>query len=239
MTQDMNINRFLTKNILSIFLLFLMLGIGVNEAWGQENSAPTPKVANGIYYIKHNTNGTWYLWRSVVTNSSTGQNYLTTFNGTSAPKVNGKYEAHGSEYCHWIVKNVKVGDNYYIQLINAKTGEYVIRRNKTPGDRDVWLDVLPTGANVSYSYFNLVNDNSPYRISYPDEDKTYSFNSANGDKLGIGCGTNGTDLQEARRGLLQLSNGGTPIWTFTTHKYDAPTINFNAIEGFSYLSFSD
>ena len=106
--------------------LLLMLVLGVNTVWGQAKSAPTPKVANGIYYIKHDS---WYLWRSVVTNTSTGQNYLTTYNGTEAQAAsNGNYGYHGSEYCHWIVKNVMVGDNIYIQLINAKTGEYIIRR---------------------------------------------------------------------------------------------------------------
>ena len=68
-----------------VVTLFLALLLGVTSAWGQENTAPTPKVANGIYYITH-TNGTWYLWPSVVT-ASYGQPYLTTFNGTVAPET--------------------------------------------------------------------------------------------------------------------------------------------------------
>ena len=223
-----------------VVTLFLMLFLGVNTVWGQENTAPTPKVPNGIYYITH-TNGTWYLWPSVVTHQN-GQCYLTTFNAIVAPATN-NYVEHKSEHCHWIVKNVTVGDDIYIQMINPMTGKYIIRRKfpKYPndkgkeniyGDRDVWLDNLPTDDDLDYSYFNLIETKTKqYRISIPNEDKTYSFNSANGDKQGIGSGTNGTDKTDARRGLLQLSDGGSPIWTFTEDKLPAPTINFNAIEG--------
>ena len=218
-----------------------MIGIGTSETWGQAKSAPTPKVANGIYYIKHNVKGTWYLWPSVVKNTDTGQPYLTTFNETEAHAVPKKYDAHSSEYCHWIVKNVTVGDNIYIQIINAKTGRYIIRR-KFPkngtrdiwayGDRDVWLDELPTGEDVVYSYFNLVNVNSRYRISIPDEDYTYSFNSAVGDdKAGLGSGSDGKATQDQRPSLIQLYSGGTPTWEFTLNKLAAPTINFNDTEG--------
>ena len=214
--------------------LLLMLVLGVNTVWGQAKSAPTPKVENGIYYITHPfDNKTWYLWRSVVTNSSTGQNYLTTFNGTSAPAVSGKYEAHGSEYCHWIVKNVTVGDNIYIQLINAKTGKYVIRRYKTSKkDRDVWLDGLPTGDNISYSYFNLVNNSSPYLISYPGS-TTHTLNSASSDQPGIGSGSSnprGQQLTDQRAGLVQLYEN-SPTWTFTPDLLLGPAISFNAVEG--------
>ena len=221
----------LTSRNLVMTLLLLM--VGVNTAWAQE-----PKVANGIYYIKNNNPGDWYLWRSVVHHTS-GRHYLTTFNGIEAPAVPGKYEAHSKEYCHWIVKNVIVSSNNYIQLINAKTGKYIIRRKfpKTPntkqnsyGDRDVWLDDLPADEDLAYSYFNLANDNSPYKISYPGND-SYSFNSAVGDdKAGLGSGS-GTDLTDQRPSLIQLYSGGTPTWTFTADRLDAPSINFNDSEG--------
>ena len=164
MTRYMSINKILTEKILSIFLLFLMLGIGAEEAWGQESTAPTPKVPNGIYIINHNTKGTWYLWPSIVTNN--GRPYLTTHDKTTADAVSGKYEAHSTEYCHWIVKNVTVRDSNYIQMINAKTGKYIIRRkfpksgtrdNNAYGDRDVWLTDLPTDEDIVYSYFILAN----------------------------------------------------------------------------------
>ena len=240
MTQYMNGNKNLTEKILSLFLLFLMLGIGAEEAWGQESTAPTPKVPDGIYYIKNTNSGDWYLWYSVVTNATTGQNYLTTHNSTTAVAVSGKYAAHSTEYCHWIVKNVTVDGIPYIQLINAKTGEYIIRRkfqksnNTKPnayGDRDVWLDVLPAENELDYSYFNLVNASSPFKISMPGKD-TYSFNSAVGtDKPGIGCGSSGTGTSEERASMIQFYSGGTPEWTFTSDILAAPSINFNEAGG--------
>ena len=242
MTQYMSINKILTEKILSIFLLLLILGTGASEAWGQGSTAPTPKVANGIYYIKNTNSGNWYLWPSVVKYSS-GEPYLTTHNSTTANAVSGKYDYHPTEYCHWIVKNVTVGDNNYIQMINAKTGKYIIRR-KFPkngtrdiwayGDRDVWLTDLPTGEDVVYSYFNLVNDESPYKISIPGETK-YSFNSAVGDdKAGLGSGNKGTDLTDQRPSLIQLYNEGRPTWTFESHllpTQDILTINFDEVVG--------
>jgi hypothetical protein len=228
-----------------MMFLLLMMVTGVRVAWGQESSAPTPKVANGIYYIHHShiTGGPWYLWPSVVTNSTTGQPYVTTYNGTTAPAVANVYPAHSTEYCHWIVKNVTVGDNIYIQMINAKTGKYIIRRKfsksnntkpKEYGDRDVWLDDLPPVEDINYSYFNLVNNEAPYRISIPNEDKTYSFNIAKEDKAGLGCGSTGKGTSEERAGLIQLYFSGDPKWTFSLHKLptqDILTINFNEAVG--------
>ena len=239
MTQYMSINKILTEKLLSIFLLLLMLGTGASEAWGQESTAPTPKVPNGIYYIKNTNSGDWYLWYSVVTNTTTGQNYLTTHNGTTA-NAESSYAAHSTEYCHWIVKNVTVGDNNYIQMINAKTGKYIIRRkfpksnntkSKAYGDRDVWLDVLPAENELDYSYFNLVNASKSFKISMPGND-TYSFNSAVGtDKPGIGCGSSGTGTSEERASMIQFYEKGTPTWTFTSDLLAAPNINFNAAGG--------
>lgn len=233
----MSINKILTEKLLSIFLLLLMLGTGASEAWGQESTAPTPKVPDGIYYIHHShfDKGPWYLWPSVVTNTSTSYPYLTTFNGTTAPAVANVYPAYSTEYCHWIVKNVTVGDDIFIQMRNAKTGKYIIRRNKTLGDRDVWLvDNLPTGNNAVYSYFNLVNEESPYRISIPNEDKTYSFNVAKEDKAGLGSGSSGKDISDQRPGLIQLYTSGDPKWTFESHllpTQDILTINFDEVVG--------
>ena len=232
----MSKNKVLTEKILSIFLLLLMLGTGTSEIWGQAKSAPTPKVPNGIYIINHNSKGTWYLWPSIVANN--GKPYLTTHDNTTADAVSGKYEAHSTEYCHWIVKNVTVGDNIYIQMINAKTGEYIIRRkfpksgtrdNNAYGDRDVWLTDLPTDEDIVYSYFNLANNESPYKISIPGSDN-YSFNVASEDRRGLGSGA-GTDISDQRTRLIQLYSGGTPEWTFNSHILPAPNINFNEAGG--------
>lgn len=235
----MSINKILTEKKLSIFFLLLMLGTGALEAWGQESTAPTPKVPNGIYIINHNSKGTWYLWPSIVANN--GKPYLTTHDKTTADAVSGKYEAHSTEYCHWIVKNVTVGDSIYIQIRNAKTGKYIIRRkfpksgtrdNNAYGDRDVWLTDLPTVEDIVYSYFNLVNDESPYKISIPGSDN-YSLNVASEDRSGLGSGA-GTDKSDQRTRLIQLYSGGTPTWTFNSHKLptqDILTINFNDAAG--------
>ena len=243
MTQYMNRNKNLTEKILSIFLLLLMLGTGASKAWGQGSTAPTPKVANGIYYIK-NANDK-YLWPSVVTNTSTGKPYLTTFNATEAERKkygSNYYGPFSLEYCHWIVKNVIVGDDNYIQMINAKTGKYIFRRKfqksdntkpKEYGDRDVWLDNLPGEGEIAYSYFNLVNANSPYKISIPGETK-YTFNSAGRDKDALGTGKNGTDASDAREGLIQIYKEGDPLWTFIPDLLPTQgvlTINFNDATG--------
>ena len=63
-------------------LLLLMMVVGTIEAWGQ-----TPKVPDGIYYIRNNAKNNGYLWPSVTTNTTTGYRYLTTSLDTSAPAV--------------------------------------------------------------------------------------------------------------------------------------------------------
>ena len=230
-------NNTYTHKLLTMLLLLI---VGSGSLWGQ-----TPKVPDGIYYIRNNATNKGYLWPSLTTNTTTGYRYLTTSLATSADAVvnnNGvSYPAHDKSYSHWVVKNVTGG---YIQLINPRLDKYVVIRkfpkeNNTNenayGDRDVWLTDKPAAGDVEYSYFVLNNNNSPYKIS-PKEglnDVTttsgYSFNSASGDDRvwltwsGTG-GSNKPQKDENRAGLIQLYSGGTPLWSFTSDLLDAPTI---------------
>ena len=207
--------------------LALMLSAGVTTAWAQT-------WPDGVYYLKNNVNNSnpWYLWPSVVTNSTSGNRYLTTYQGTEAEAVTGVYDYHDNTWCHWVVKNVTVGESHYIQLINPKLDKYIVIRNKAFGDRDVWLeDDVPTD-DATRSYFQLTNQaGSYYRISptraYAGNETNYgsrSFNSAGNDKNGLGSGDNGTALTDQRAGLIQLFNGD-PKWTIESHLLPAPTIS--------------
>ena len=223
--------------------LLLMLVLGSTSVWGQ-------KVADGVYYIKHDagTSGIWYLWPSVTTNSSTGNAYLTTSNVTSLDEavvkgVNNNQVGYGpfnKTYSHWIVKNVD-GEESTIQLINPKLNKYVVIREKTYGDRDVWLADKPDDATISYSYFVINLDTPPYRISpFPglnDVQTTdaYTFNSASGtDRAWLTWSEGGKDYSrsgEGRAGLIQFYNKdapdkkGKPLWVFEPNLLDAPTIS--------------
>jgi len=223
--------------------LLLMLVLGSTSVWGQ-------KVADGVYYIKHDagTSGIWYLWPSVTTNLSTGNAYLTTSNVTSLDEavvqgVNNNQVGYGpfnKTYSHWIVKNVD-GEESTIQLINPKLNKYVVIREKTYGDRDVWLADKPDDATISYSYFVINLDTPPYRISpFPglnDVQTTdaYTFNSASGtDRAWLTWSEGGKDYSrsgEGRAGLIQFYNKdapdkkGKPLWFFEPNLLDAPTIS--------------
>ncbi len=220
-------------------MLVLMLVWGTTSAWGQ-----SPKVADGVYYIRNNATNKGYLWPSVTTNTTTGYRYLTTSLGVSASEVNNNnnvsYPAHDKSYSHWVVKNVTGG---YIQLINPRLNKYVVIRafskaNNTKandyGDRDVWLTDEPASENLGYSYFVLNNDNSPYKISPKPElngkntTTGYSLNSASGDDrtwLTWSKSDNKPQKGEGREGLIQFYSGGTPLWSFTLDLLDAPTIS--------------
>ena len=209
----------------------------------------TPKVADGVYYIKHDAGdkGIWFLWPSVTT-STTGNAYLTTSNVMSLDEavvkgVNNNQVGYGpfnKTYSHWIVKNVDVEEST-VQLINPKLNKYVVIRQKSYGDRDVWLADEPAGANKSYSYFVINLDNSPYRISpYPglnsvNTTDAYTFNSASGDDRAWLTWSEGSKNYsrsgEGRAGLIQFYNKeasdgkGKPLWSFQQDPLDAPTIN--------------
>ena len=223
-------NSFVCRSLL--LLTFFITGFitGFAEVWGQT------KVSDGIYYIKNN-NGDWYLWPSVTTNATTGYRYLTTSNATSAEAVNNvsgvSYPAHDKSYSHWVVKNVTGG---YIQLINPRLNKYVVIRKKSYGDRDVWLTDEPAAEDIDYSYFELNDDNSLYKISpkagLNDVNITsnYSFNSAQGsDREWLTWSDTSTPnrprTDEGRGGLIQCYSGGTPLWSFTSDLLDAPTIS--------------
>ena len=193
---------------------------------------------DGLYYLKSNSttsSKTWYLWPSVITNSSSGQRYLTTYPSTTAPTLSTN-PAPDDIWCMWVVENVTVGNNNYIRLINPKFNKYVIIRNKAFGDRDVWLDEIPTD-DATRSYFQLTNEKGGYyRISptkvYSGTDANYikrSINSARGDKEGLGSGDNGTGTTDQRPGLIQLyygnENDAGPEWTTVTAIMPAPTIS--------------
>ena len=222
-----------------------MMMVGIENVWGEGS----PKVADGIYYIKHDAgdNGIWYLWPSVTTNGTTKNAYLTTSNVTSLVEavvqgVNNNQVGYGpfnKTYSHWIVKNVDGGEST-IQLINPKLDKYVVIRQKSYGDRDVWLADKPAEANISYSYF-VLNLDDPYRISpYPglnsvNTTDAYTFNSASGlDRAWLTWSEGGKDYSrksEGRAGLIQFYNKeasdgkGKPLWSFQQDLLDAPTIN--------------
>lgn len=219
-------------------MLLLLLTLGTTTVWGQ-----TPKVSDGIYYIRNNATNKGYLWPSLTTNTTTGYRYLTTSLATSVDanvNTNGvSYPAHDKSYSHWVVKNVTGG---YIQLINPRLNKYVVVR-KFPkennnsqnawGDRDVWLTDEPAAGDVEYSYFVLNNNNSPYKISpkpgLNDIANTsgYTFNSASGNDrewLTWSKSDNKPQNGEGREGLIQLYSGN-PQWAFTSDLLDAPTIS--------------
>ena len=223
-------NKTARRLVVSLLLLMVM---GITGAWGQT-------WPDGIYYLKSNVNATpnWYLWPSVVTNTTGGNRYLTTYHGTEATAT-ANYAAHDNTWCHWVVKNVTVDGNQYIQLINPKLDKYVIIRDKAFGDRDVWLADVPTD-DVTRSYFQLTNQSGVYYCisptrAYAGNETNYgsrSFNSATGDKNGLGSG-DGTALTDQRDGLIQLFNGD-PKWTIESHRLSAPTITYNADRSFSF-----
>lgn len=229
----------IAKSHFAIFVL-LMLVLGSGNVWGQE------KVSDGIYYIRNNGTKKGYLWPSVTINNSTDYRYLTTSLATSAEAVednNGvTYPAHDKSYSHWVVKNVTGG---YIQLINPRLNKYVVIRqfpkaNNTKsneyGDRDVWLTDKPSAEDIDYTYFELNNASSPYKISpkagLNDVTNTsgYSLNSAQGDdREWLTWSDTSTPSRprtgEDRGGLIQFYSGGTPEWAFTSDLLDAPTIS--------------
>ena len=231
------------------FIVPTGFGAWVKEATFQPKKRDGAKSviwANSVYYINNNASYTnypapWYLWPSVVTNSSTGQRYLTTLHSTEAVAVSGKYDAQDNRMCRWVVKNL---DNGNIQIISPMLNKYIVIRNKAFGDRDVWLDDLPTD-DPSRAQFQLTNKSGDYyRISPTayydgstgtDTDK-YTFNSASEDQDGLGSGSSknigGKNLTDARAGLLQFSSGGTPRWTIEQALFTAPTISdVNAVTG--------
>ena len=207
------------------------------------DGAKNGKVSDGIYYIRNNSTTKGYLWPSLTTNSTTGYRYLTTSLDVSAPAVNNNnsvsYAAHDKSYSHWVVKNV----GGYIQLINPRLNKYVVIRsfpkaNNTKqneyGDRDVWLTDEPAAEDIEYTYFVLNNSNSPYKISPKPELNNvatttgYTLNSAAGnDRVFLTWSkTDGKPYTgEGREGLIQLSSGGTPLWSFTPDLLDAPTFS--------------
>jgi len=222
----------------TLSLLFLMVTLGAGAVWAQ-----TPKVADGIYYIRNNATNQGYLWPSLTTNATTGYQYLTTSLATTAEAVTNNngvtYSAHDKSYSHWVVKNVTGG---YIQLINPRLNKYVVIRafpkanntkTNTYGDRDVWLTDEPAAEDIDYTYFVLNNADSPYKISPKPglnnvaTTSIYSLNSASGDDrawLTWSKSDNKPQNGEGREGLLQLYSGGTPLWSFTSDSLDAPTI---------------
>ena len=223
-----------------IISLFLLLTVGSGSMWGQT------KVSDGIYYIQNNATNKGYLWPSVTTNSSTGYRYLTTSLDTSVEAVvnvnSVSYPAHDKSYSHWVVKNVTGG---YIQLINPRLNQYVVIRkfpkaNNTKsneyGDRDIWLTDKPAAEDIDYTYFELNNASSPYKISPKaglngvNNTSGYSLNSAQGDdREWLTWSDASTPSKprtgEGRGGLIQFYSDGKPEWSFTSDLLDAPTIS--------------
>lgn len=238
-------NKIMTRFVVT---LLLMMVVGVSEVWGQT-------VNNGIYYITNiddpgnlpdpNPNGydRWYLWPSVTTNSSTGKQYVTTYYDAQAAACNESgvsYGAYDNTYSHWVVKNLNDGTGRF-QLINPKLNKYIVIRSKASyGDRDVWLDDEPTGAEIVRSYFKLNGSSSPYLIS-PTINATdnianateytagkYTLNSAKGNKRYL-CSTDNAHTPkntDSRPGMLQFYDNA-PKWTFTTNLLAAPTTSVN------------
>ena len=230
-----------------VVCMLLLLMVGVNTAWGQ-------KVADGVYYIKNNNSGNWYLWPAITVTKSGNSfqyayKYLTTHDGITADAVennnNVSYPAHDNTYCHWVVKNIEGG---YIQLINPKLNKYVvIQKNHTlsTGQDVMFAEGEPSGTDVNYSYFVLNNDESPYKISPPSglsginyyNDKNvekpasdFSFNSKNGnDRTWLtwssSDATAKAQLGENIKGVIQFYYGGTPLWSFEADKLTKPSIN--------------
>lgn len=118
----MSINKILTEKILSIFLLLLMLGTGVGEAWGQTDHS-------GTYYIGAVTHGettadNYYLcptesWKyydsgnNTYTSTSNGQPFLTTYmcRGT---------DGYDAKKAIWYVEKHPTLDYYYIKHASDK-----------------------------------------------------------------------------------------------------------------------
>ncbi len=230
-----------------VVCMLLLLMVGVNTAWGQ-------KVADGVYYIKNNNSGNWYLWPAITVTKSGNSfqyayKYLTTHDGTTADAVennnNVSYPAHDNTYCHWVVKNIEGG---YIQLINPKLNKYVvIQKNHTlsTGQDVMFAEGEPSGTDVNFSYFVLNNDESPYKISPPSglsginyyNDKNvekpasdFSFNSKNGnDRTWLtwssSDATAKAQLGENIKGVIQFYYGGTPLWSFEADKLARPSIS--------------
>jgi hypothetical protein len=218
--------------------------------WGET----TPKVADGVYYIKNSNEGDWYLWPAITVTKSGNNyqyayNYLTTHDGITADAVennnNVSYPAHDNTYCHWVVKNIEGG---YIQLINPKLNKYVvIKKDHTlsTGQDVMFAEGEPSGTDVNYSYFVLNNSESPYKISPPSglsginyyNDKNaekpasdFSFNSKNGnDRTWLtwssSDATAKAQLGENIKGVIQFYYGGTPLWSFLPDKLAQPSIS--------------
>lgn len=187
--------------------------------------------AEGVYYIRNNTAENAYLWPSVVTNTDTGNPYLTTLYSTTADATQGCGTTYDESYSHWVVKHVE-NDNSKFQLIHPRTNKYVVIRNKAFGDRDVWLDDL-AGNELIQTYFTLNGSSAPYLVSPTDCFQTTSncnlnkrtLNSASGnDKDGLGSGDNGTSLVDQRKGLIQFYTE-SPKWNFILDLLAPPTIS--------------
>ena len=234
---------------LRTMILFLMIALGSGTVWGQDPIWP-----DGVYYIYSDASytsavgagKTWYLWPSVVTNSSTGQRYVTTYGGTVATAVSGKYDTQDNKMCRWVVKNL---DNGNIQIINPMLDKYIVIRNKAFGDRDVWLDDLPTDDGGSRVQFQLTSKSGDYYRISPTKlysgsgtASNYTFNSARQDQNGLGTGSSNNDggksLDDARDGLIQFSSGGTPCWTKEQALFSAPTIS-DVDESTNTITISD
>lgn len=236
--KDCSINNLrAVRKRASTLLLLLFSATGIL-------AQPDPKVPDGIYYIKNNNDGTWYLWPSVTVNTQDGYQYLTTSNATSVDAVNQdgvQYGPFDNTYPRWVLKNIDPATNT-IQLINPKLDKYIVIRNKSYGDRDVWLADPGQATDITYTYMVLNNNDSPYKISpHPglnnvDNTSGYSLNSAQGsDRKWLTWSTTGNGDKpqkgENRGGLIQFYASGTPLWSFIDAKLSAPTINYNSTSG--------
>ena len=209
----------------------LLLLVSFTPAWSQ-------LVSDGIYYIKYGSNWVWpstsYDDDNATYGTNTGNRFVTTYQAVTATAYTGAnyaYDAHDSSYPHWVVKNVTVGENHYVQIINPRLNKYMIIRGShtkvdgttiTYGDRDIWLADL-TEENRTMSYFALV---SGIKITAPSNG--YGFNVAAGEKPKFLSSTNVKDANKSERnyrnGLIQLVSGGGQAMTFTPDLLTEPTI---------------
>lgn len=167
MTHDMKRN---IRYILS--LLFLLMCLGVGEAWGQTTDY------SGVYYLSNQASTTYYLVPTIncFYDDDEDKPHLTT------------YPTKKDKNSIWRIERVDVGTETYYRIIHNATGKYLMANaavsgldNSNKHRKRVHLETL-----ASLEGLDASTDKSLFTIVFVKDDKIVAIKSKN-----VGSNTNG------------------------------------------------
>ena len=167
MTHDMKRN---IRYILS--LLFLLMCLGVGEAWGQTTDY------SGVYYLSNQASTTYYLVPTIncFYDDDEDKPHLTT------------YPTKKDKNSIWRIERVAVGTETYYRIIHNATGKYLMANEAVSGldnsnkhRKRVHLETL-----ASLEGLDASTDKSLFTIVFVKDDKIVAIKSKN-----VGSNTNG------------------------------------------------